>query len=152
MLTTEDLLKLLKTLSMPSSDQKLEDNKISIFLNCVPEYKHPELAELLVDYTQANNVLLPFITNAVYLEVEQTSEILVISFIFIYVEHESVLFREDCFAVKAINRVLFSDLGKRYLSKVIVPLCTSIVNTGATLDVSRCFQIIRLKIIRFRLK
>ena len=73
-MNTDDLLQILKSLSLPSTGQSLEDNKLTIILNCVPEHKHPELAELCVDYAQANDVLLPFIANSVLLEVEQTSK------------------------------------------------------------------------------
>ena len=54
-------------------------------------------------------------------------------------EQESVLFREDCFAVKCINRVLFSELGKKYLNKLVTPITKSILAVKDPIDVPKQF-------------
>ena len=50
----------------------------------------------------------------------------------------SVLFREDCFAVKVINRILFGELGKRYLTRVLTSTVKSVLSISYVIDVC-CF-------------
>ena len=51
-----------------------EPNKIWELLEVIPKEQHDELAELLVDFTQKNNLLLYFIAHTVQHEVYCTSK------------------------------------------------------------------------------
>jgi hypothetical protein len=45
------------------------------------------------------------------------------------------LFREDSFAVKAINRLLFSDEGRKFLMILLKPVVMSILAVPNLIDV-----------------
>jgi hypothetical protein len=55
------------------SDSTQAFETVNHLLSVVPEDRQFELAEVLVDFTQKNDVLLPFIKQVVSIEVAQTS-------------------------------------------------------------------------------
>ena len=120
-----------------SLENELNEEKLSKVweaLTMTPDERLDELAELYVDFTQKNGLLLPFISAVIKREVESTSKFTVRTTL-IFKEQQMVLFREDCFAIKCINRVLFSELGLKYLVKLVTPLVTSTLSYSALLEV-----------------
>jgi hypothetical protein len=92
------------------------------------------LAELYVDFTQKNGLLLQLISAVIKREVDSTSTPFRLYFN-TPTENQMVLFREDCFAIKCINRVLFGDLGKKYLVKLVTPLVKTTLSYSNLIEV-----------------
>jgi hypothetical protein len=51
-------------------------------------------------------------------------------------EDENVLFREDSFALRAVSRLVFGDVGRRYLDRLTVTLIKSILDVPYQLSLS----------------
>jgi hypothetical protein len=47
-----------------------------------------------------------------------------------------VLFREDSFALRAVSRLLFGNLGRKYLDRLVAPLIKNVLEVPEQMDVS----------------
>jgi hypothetical protein len=52
-------------------------------------------------------------------------------------ESANVLFREDSFAMKVVSNLLFGDLGRKYLYRLVSPLVKNVIAIPTQLDVRR---------------
>jgi len=92
-------------------------------LKITPDDLVDEFAELCTDYCLKNGLLNEFVQEVISKEVARTKDVL-------------VLFREDCFAMKVIHKVLFSECGLQYLHYLVTPIVHEILAIPYAIDVS----------------
>jgi hypothetical protein len=120
--TASQIIKELNTINLVQEFN--ENNKIWGILEVVPTERHDELAELCSEFCRHHGVFLQFVSHVVQHEVHLTKD-------------SSVLFREDCFAIKTVNRLLFGDYGRKYLTKLVQPVIKAVTSTSHVLSIGR---------------
>jgi hypothetical protein len=117
---------------------------LELILFQLPLESHTEISEVFFAFFSKHKQFDPFLKWALNYEIKQTSNTnRCITLIF--KEEYNLLFREDCFTVNILNRVLFDPIGEQYLQTLIGPTLRSICALPHGIQVQQKIFYIRLE-------